>query len=222
MSEERVSWITELVRERRTRKVIAKNGAIALPQSDVARCNQIVQQAIATAGFAPFHYDRKTDGVAEPWRFHVIWHEQCRLLGAKLREWFPEMRPSNKLPGMLNACGALVIVNWLPQFDADEADEQKKVQINEEHLAATSAAIQNLLLVLTAHELGNYWSSGGFFRSAEMFLRLGIDKREKLLGAIFVDYGAPESAVDVISGKQHERRCDSSKCTRVVNDVDVG
>ena len=220
MGEDRVKQVTEIVRERRTQKVIAKNGAVALPHADVVRCNQQVLQAIATAGFAPFHYDRKAGGIAEPWRFHVIWHKECRVIAEQMGEWFSDMRPSNKLPGMLNACGALVLVNWLPQFDGDESDE-KKVQINEEHLAATSAAIQNLLLVLTAHGLGNYWSSGGFFRSAEMFRRLGIDEDEKLLGAIFVDYGAPDSEVDIISGKQHDHRAESGKWTRVVSEIAV-
>ena len=79
-----------------------------------------------------------------------------------------------------------------------------------------SDTIQNLLLVLTARGLGNYWSSGGFFRTRVMFEKLGIDTRERLLGAVFVDYGAPESEVEIISGKQRDNRSEASSWTRVI------
>lgn len=208
--------LTRTIRQRRTRKVLAKNGPIRFLNGDIPSTNELVLDAIATAGSAPFHYDRKFKGIAEPWRFHVIWHEPCRILAQRIPEWFADIRPGNKLPAMLNACGALVLVTWLPQFDGGQSDE-KKLQINEEHLAATAAAIQNLLLLLTSAGLGSYWSSGGFFRSSTMFAKLGMDLSERLLGAVFVDYGAMDADVEIVDGKQRENRSDSSKWTRIVN-----
>ena len=117
---------------------------------------------------------------------------------------------------MLAACGALVLVNWIPQFD-DDARQEKQIQINEEHLAATAAATQNLLLKLTACNLKTYWSSGGFFRTPKMFEKLQIDKHEKLLSAIFVDYGADEQSVEQIAGKNRSIRSDFREWTREVN-----
>ena len=207
--------IADVISARRTQKVMAKDAPVELPHADIQQSNSLVMRSIEVAGLAPFHYDRKYCGVAEPWRFYVIWNRRCRELALELPEWFSDVRPGNKLAAMLNACGALVLVNWLPQFDVEETEE-KKQQINEEHLAATATAVQNLLLMLTDAGLGNYWSSGGFFRTDLMFEKLGIDRSEKLLGAIFVDYGAPEAEVDVVDGKQHANRSDYLKWTSVI------
>ena len=206
--------VDQVVKLRRTRKVVAKDGPVQLSHLDTEKLDQIVKRSIATAGLAPFHYDRGFEDIAEPWRFHVLWHRECRILANHLPNWF-ELRPNNKLPAMLNACGALVLANWLPQFDGSVTEEKKRL-INEEHLAATASAIQNLLLLLTANGLGNYWSSGGFFRTDQMFEKLGIDQSQRLLGAIFVDYGAVETEVQIISGKQHENRAEWSRWTNMV------
>jgi len=48
--------------------------------------------------------------------------------------------------------------------------------------------VQNLLLLLTAHGMGTYWSSGAALRGPAMFGYLGIPERERLLGAIFIEY----------------------------------
>lgn len=48
--------------------------------------------------------------------------------------------------------------------------------------------VQNLLLLLTAHNMGNYWSSGGEFRSVEMAEYLNIPAGERLLAAVFIEY----------------------------------
>ena len=123
---------------------------------------------------------------------------------------------------MLSACGALVLINWLPQFASSESSEhtpKKQQQIDEEHLAATAVATQNFLLALTAKGLGTYWSSGGFFRTPKMFDKLGIDSSEKLLSAIFVDYGTEftnGAVTQRIAGKHRDARANFSKWTREV------
>jgi hypothetical protein len=116
---------------------------------------------------------------------------------------------------MLSACGALIIVNWLPQNDLEESEKVR--QVNEEHLAATAAAIQNLLLLLTAQRLGTYWSSGGQLRSREMFDRLGISHDERMLAAVFVEF--PETMgldMDRLPGKQRTKRSSVEKWLREI------
>ena len=207
--------VSKLIRSRRTAKIVATAEPIHHPHDDAAKNDSEVLKSISDAGFAPFHYDRGVNGLAEPWRFYLLKQDECREIGGQLASWFPDMRPNNKLPAMLNACGCLVLVTWLPQFDRATADE-KQIQIDEEHLAATASATQNLLLSLTAKNFRTYWSSGGFFRMDEMLDRLKIDRSEKLLSAIFVDYGANEKDVEVLSGKQHTNRSDRDKWTRVI------
>ena len=57
---------------------------------------------------------------------------------------------------------------------------------NMEHIAAASAAIQNVLLGATARALPNYWSSGGMLRHKELRNFLKIPLNELMIGCLFV------------------------------------
>ncbi len=206
--------ISELIRSRATRKVLGDVASpVAISKLVAAANDPKVISAIRTAGWAPFHYDRAIDGIAEPWRIHVLWNAECRKVANHLTDWFDDLKPSNKLPSMLSACGALILVNWLPQFQNDSEDsnlveaKEKQVQIDEEHLAATAALVQNLILVLTSEGMGTYWSSGGQFRTSKMFDRLGIPQRERMLAALFVEYPETmDSPNERLAGKQRDKR----------------
>jgi nitroreductase len=192
--------VKKVVAARRTLKVI---GDVANPVSfdsaDDQRCRDLVRAAVNAADAAPFHYDRNYDGVAQPWRVDILWHDSCQKVAANFYQWFENIKPGNKLPGMLSACGACVVVSWLPQFDAAPAGDvsaaggsmpskAKQIQIDQEHLAATSAYVQNLLLLLTASNMGTYWSSGGQFRDDAMKQKIGVEKSGSVLAAVFVDF----------------------------------
>ncbi len=206
--------IASLIRKRATFKVLGDVEQPVEISPTVASANRPkVLDAIQTAGWAPFHYDRAVDGIAEPWRVHVLWHHECRLIANHFHDWFDDIKPGNKLPAMLSACGALALITWLPQFKvktgtpATDETPEKQQTIDEEHLAATAALTQNLLLMLTAHGMGSYWSSGGQFRTREMFERLGINSTEQLLAAVFVEF--PETMqqeIDRVPGKQRDKR----------------
>jgi len=120
-----------------------------------------------------------------------------------------------KEPRLAAACSALVLVTWLPEFydidsqQASKLDREAQIARDEEHLAAASAMVQNLLLMLTAHGMGNYWSSGGKLRGPEMFDYLGIPQQERLLAAVFIEY--PEMMDDSKerkAGSQRNNRSD--------------
>ena len=161
--------LQSVIKTRQTMKVLARlDSPVDIAPEICAKNRPLILEAIRVAGWAPFHYARNVDSIAEPWRFHVLWHPACRKIARDFLRCFPDSKPNNKLPAMLSACGAVVIVNWLPQPDLSESTEQAR-QVNEEHLAATAAAVQNLLLLLTALNMGTYWSSGGQLRTPEMF-----------------------------------------------------
>ncbi len=199
--------VRRAIRERKTFKVLGDPAVpVELDRAVAEKGDEIVRMAIADAAFAPFHYDRKTDGLPEPFRFHAIWGRECREIAKRFSNWFPLAKPTNKLPSMLSVCGAVVLVTWLPDLDLD-TELEKSRQINEEHLAAAAAAVQNLMLVLTARGYGTYWSSGGQFRLPEMFSKLDIPDRERLVAAVFVEY--PQTMdLDIprIPGKHRSRR----------------
>ena len=209
--------LSEIIRARKTLKVLGDVTRPVYFSKETAEIyDRKVIDSIKTAGWAPFHYNRDQDGVAEPWRIHVIWHEDCRSIASRFHDWFPDVKASNKLPAMLSACGALIITTWIPQFRGKSQQLEgvdnsiglpKQVTIDDEHLAAAAAMVQNLLLLLTANSMGTYWSSGGQFRTPEMFDRLGINQSELFLGGIFVEYpGTVDESIDRVSGKQRNNR----------------
>ena len=186
--------IDKIVRTRRTEKVLASlEDRAAVPVEIEAKNKFFVRAAIKTAGWAPFHYPRNVDGISEPWRVHVLWNAQARALSRYLSE---ELRLTSKEPLLAAACGALVLINWIPENADDSLGqcEDPVVVRNEEHLAATSAMVQNLLLALTAQGMGNYWSSGGKLRGKEAFDYLGIPEEERLLAAVFIEYPEMQDA----------------------------
>jgi nitroreductase len=209
-----LTTLRSIVRRRKTTKVF---GSPQSPQPlDVAvrtRCDELVRELIADAGWAPFHFDRRVDGIAEPWRVHWIKQETCRRISAELAVWFDDLKPNNKMPALLAGCGCTIVVTWLPQPAEANEDPQKLVSINEEHLAATAAYVQNLLLLLEAAGLGAYWSSGGLLKRPLAYQKLGISPTESLIACVFVDYtpGDPNRAVETAGGGQRDRRSSSER-----------
>jgi nitroreductase len=175
----------EAIRKRRTVKILAPHD---LPIVD---CRDTINEILALAGQAPFHRaceeqhrSGELSGI-EPWRFHVLDAAACRRLHPQLPK-----ENAGKIPAMLAAANALIMATWLPNAGvAATMDDEPGFAVtltNVEHIAATAAAIQNLLLAATARGLANYWSSGGVLRSPSVFELLGIPSNQILLGAIFL------------------------------------
>lgn len=160
------------------------------------------------ASWAPFHKPAakeyrvgEQDGI-EPWRCHVLDAKQCR----GLRHRLSEAGDTTKIPKMLAVADYLIQVTWLPEPKREKSDSLFEPSIqNMEHIAAASAAIQNLLLAATAMEIPNYWSSGGVLRTPEVFEMLGISEDEILLGAVFLFPRNPEGAQLKAGALRHSR-----------------
>ena len=202
-----------IIRNRKTEKVLCDVEAHRSVPADIAERNrEIVLQSIKTAGWAPFHYPRKVDGLAEPWRAHVVWHEDAKQAAFYLRD---ELNVTSKAPRLAAGCSAFVLVTWLPEFydlesqQASKLTREDQIARDEEHLAAASAMVQNLLLMLTAHGMGTYWSSGGKLRQSEMFDYFGIPNQERLLAAVFIEY--PEMMDDSKERKAGSQRNNRSE-----------
>ncbi|MBK1876277.1 nitroreductase family protein [Pelagicoccus mobilis] len=185
MSDTNVARIaSELFKERCTSKALAEE-AWPVPDQDGEKLAAILE----AAGWAPFHKPAAReyrvgdqDGI-EPWRCHVLDAKQCR----ELRQRLLDAGDTTKIPKMLAVADYLIQVTWLqePRAESDDSLFDPSIQ-NMEHIAAASAAIQNMLLAATAREIPNYWSSGGKLRSPEVFEMLGITSEEILLGSVLL------------------------------------
>ncbi|MEM6655727.1 MAG: nitroreductase family protein, partial [Planctomycetota bacterium] len=167
--------VEAVMRRRKTEKVLGDVDAAAGAPAEVDEEHRAaVLESIEAAGWAPFHYARNVGGIAEPWRAHVLWGKETHALAHFLRD---ELGATTKEPNLAAACDSLVLVTWLPEFYDPAAQEvstiprDKQITRDEEHLAAASAMVQNLLLMLTAHGMGTYWSSGGKLREPETMRR---------------------------------------------------
>ncbi len=179
--------LDSLIRKRKTEKILLDpDQSCPLEAAQSRRLAEWIYEDLMTAGWAPFHYPRDIEGLAEPWRAHVLKDSVTQPLAKHLKH---ELELSSKEPLLCAACSALVLVTWLPESAPDDCGEllqQKLNERNQEHLAAASAMVQNFLLLQTARELGTYWSSGGILKEERMFNKLGIPTSEKLLAALFI------------------------------------
>ncbi|MGB0414016.1 MAG: nitroreductase family protein [Coraliomargarita sp.] len=185
MPNESANLIDRIIRTRITEKVLIPLSERPPVPAEVEAANKaLVESALQTAGWAPFHYPCKDKTIVEPWRAHILWNKETRKLADYLTN---ELKLPSKEPLLAAGCSALVLINWLPEACDENTNEKVRIR-NEEHIAATSAMTQNFLLMLTAHGMGNYWSSGGCLRTPELFDYLKIPQHERLLGAIFIEY----------------------------------
>lgn len=207
--------VSKAISSRFTTKMLGNSERPLPVQQDMA---SILPSLIATAGWAPFHRPAHAchrlgdDGaVVEPWRFYALDTPACRRLLNQLEDW-PEK--TGKILNMLAACDALVQVTWLPDPQSSkEAQLFEPTEANMEHIAAASAAVQNLLTVATAAGLRTYWSSGGVLRTDRLFELLAIPTNQILLGALFFFPTDPAGEVEILDGKQRAMRSPSERWT---------
>ena len=220
--------ISDVIAERRTTKHFVDPAARQdrlVPLSNAERST--LEHLLEVAGQAPFHKaaDNETHcgGTLKspvPWRFHVLEPEACVALVNWLeRQAATDIQPwvrawSSKIPALLSAAGATIIVTWLP--NPASTDRSDFSHANIEHVAAAGAAVQNLLLMAESEDWDSYWSSGGALREPETFEKLGISTAEKLLGAIML---TPRSRVtdNSVSGGLHDKRGQVNDWSRKVS-----
>lgn len=184
--------IKESIETRHTNKILSDTPLAATPFDET-----LIRELMEAAYWAPFHKpcaDYHRDDNTEltaimPWRFYILDSQVCRKLNEKLKTL---EKPLGKIEGLLNTADYLIQATWTADKSAKNPSENNLFEgsiNNMEHIAATAAAIQNLLLTATAKGINNYWSSGGVLRDKIVFDTLGIDKDQLLLGSIFLFAG---------------------------------
>ena len=168
------STISQVIRNRRTTKPPKLNGQ-KIPDEQI---NQLLE----LADWAPTH------GHTEPWRFKVYagykvvkfcqQHAQLHKQETPGEKYQPEKY--EKLLHMGDKASHIIVAYMhrgnLPKIPALE------------EIAATSCAIQNLLLGATALGIASYWGSGGMAYHPAMKEMLHLREEDIVLGILYFGY----------------------------------
>ncbi|PRY10030.1 nitroreductase [Pontibacter ummariensis] len=166
--------IKHIIKTRRTTKPPMMNGQ-RIPDEQV-------KELLKLADWAPTH------GRTEPWRFRVYANDQVQAFCLTHAELYKKHIAPDKFLEMnyekllhMGDQASHVIVGYMRRGDLP------KIPALEE-IAATSCAIQNLLLGATALGIASYWGSGGMAYHPAMkdFLQLG--EEDLVLGILYLGY----------------------------------
>lgn len=166
-----------------------------------------IRALVAMGTLAPNHH------LTEPWRFTVIRGAARERVG---RAWAEMMAADSALTG-----------NELEAFKAAEAKKLLRAPVVlvasclstpddsirfQEDLAATAAAVENILLAAYARGLGSRWRTGQMAYHPGFRQILGLDPEETIVGIIYLghpDSDTPKPAVvarrqDVVRWIKHD------------------
>ena len=158
--------------------LIRRRRSIGRSEGELSKAT--ITELIEAATWAPNHH------LTEPWKFTVLTGD-ARL---KLGEFWAKTRADElalegeKRDGFMQGetkkpMRAPVLIVVSTRTDADAA-------IAEEDFAATSAAVQNLLLVAAAREYSAMWRTGDIVRSAAVKKYLGLEATDKIVAIVYL------------------------------------
>src|ERR1700748_1821030 len=144
--------------------------------------DETVKQLLALADWAPTH------GRTEPWRFFVYGGEALKKFGKTHADLYWQHTAEDKrqeatyekLEHNVDKASHLVIAVM-------KRGENVKIPQLEE-VAATSAAIQNILLGATALGIASFWSTGGMAHHPAMKEYLKLRNEDIVMGILFLGY----------------------------------
>lgn len=128
----------------------------------------VVRELVDLAQWAPNH------NLTAPWRF--------RLVGPEATQALIDIAPADK-KGKVVKAQTRVLVSCVAAGDPTRRDED---------LAATAAAVQNLLLAATARGIDTFWQSPTIPNLAPARFKLGIPADEQLVAVIHLGYAKDE------------------------------
>ena len=161
---------------------------------------EAIEALLEAANHAPNHY------LTQPWRFVVLTGDARRRLGLAalegVRERWPLADPEKTTArdqavpaGFLRAPVLIAVSAAPPGHPHTEPWEE---------LAATAAAIQNILLAAHALGLAAFWRSNGTrLESVRAFL--GLEADAQLVGFVYVGYPDPERPAPEKPRQPHTR-----------------
>lgn len=164
--------LSEIIKTRRSTDPDLFSGAIV--------AKEIIEQMLEAANWAPTH------GYTEPWRFIVYSNEKVHAFGEMHAALYKRLTPVEqflqkkyeKIKYRSKNCSQVIVC-------INKRGDKSNIPELEE-IAATSAAIQNMLLVATENKVATFWSTGGMCYHPELKKQLGFEDTDQILGFIYV------------------------------------
>ena len=155
-------------------------GRRSIGRSEGEPSRAIITELIEAATWAPNHH------LTEPWKFTVLSGDARRQLG----EFWAKIRADElalegeKRDGFMQGeakkpLRAPVLIIVSTRTDADAV-------VAEEDFAATSAAVQNLLLAAEERNLSAMWRTGDIAYHAKIKRYLGLDASDRIVAVVYL------------------------------------
>lgn len=170
--QEEFKTVAEVITRRRTVKPQEMNGNRIE--------NSVIEQLLRLADWAPTH------GRTEPWRFYVFAGDKvatfCKDHAEMKKASQPEFTEDayQKIAAMGDRASH-VILAVMRRGDLPKIPEL-------EEIAATAAAMQNLLLAAESLGIAVYWGTGGSVLQPEMKAYLELRPEDQIMGALYLGY----------------------------------
>lgn len=143
---------------------------------------EIVMELLDAAKWAPTH--RYT----QPWAFNVFMGESLKDLSKFQSTLYKESTSGEKFKEekfekLVNRPLKSSVVIGIG-MKRDESQKNPEV----EEIASVAIAVQNMMLVATAHGIGSYWNTGGVTYRPETKTYMGLDEDDSFLGFLYLGY----------------------------------
>ncbi|NWF65350.1 MAG: nitroreductase [Chloroflexi bacterium] len=159
------------------RTTVSKVKQDALPR-------ETIEKLLSAAVQAPNHHK------VRPWRFVVLTGNGRMKLGDVMAASFADRNPGAPADGLDKTRALPLRAPVVIAVGADKPSEARIIE--EENIAAASAACQNILLAAHALGLGAIWRTGEWARDVKVKEFLGFAADQHIVGFIYVGY--PESS----------------------------
>ena len=147
--------------------------------------DELVREAIEAATWAPNHH------VTEPWCFYSLGPETIDRCLDLIREMVTAKKGEE--------AGTFKAKSWSekPGWLVVTCRRSKEPALQQEDLAACSAAVQNLMLYLWKAGVGSKWTTGDITRDSRFLDVVGIDADHELVVGL-ICYGYPKVTPDQV------------------------
>ena len=144
--------------------------------------DETITELLTMADWAPTH------ARTEPWRFIVIGNSKVQEFTARHADLYQQFsNPAKFTTEQYNKIKSLgenvshIMIAWTKRVPTHKIPEI-------EEIAATAAAIQNLLLAATARGIGTFWSTSGMTHHESLKKEFGLGEEDRVLGIIYLGY----------------------------------